>query len=107
MSEMVKALGLALGARKYDKPPIACCPSCHAPLIGTIIWPGAEFYCLDCGGHHSFVAPEEGDPDDAELVERLKQYEAEWDEHVEVEVQGRQLTPASRDWLNERRKEGS
>lgn len=102
MSEMVNAMKLALGARKYDKPPIALCPNCEAPLVGTIIFPGAEFYCLDCGQGCSFVSPIEGDPDDEALKEKLATHEQEWKEHVDVD--GRELTEASREWLKERRR---
>jgi hypothetical protein len=101
MSEMVKALGLALGARKYERP-IACCPDCETPLIGTVLFPGAEFYCLDCGRGCSFVAPVEGDPDSADLTARLEQVEKEWAEHVHTD--GGYLTDASREWLKARRR---
>lgn len=101
MSELANAFKLALGVRKYDKPPIALCPDCEAPLIGTVVLPGAEFYCLDCGHGCSFVSPIEGDPDDKELNEKLAAYEAEWDEHVETDNSG-YLTDAARDWLKDR-----
>jgi hypothetical protein len=105
MSDMVKALGMALGARKYkDKPPIALCPNCEAPLIGTIVFPGAEFYCLDCGAHCSFVAPIEGDPFDEGLTAKLKEFEAEWEEHViEPSRAARKLGDSEREWLKKRR----
>jgi hypothetical protein len=100
MSEMVNALAMALGARKYEKP-IACCPSCEAPLVSTILFAGAEFYCLDCARGCSFVAPIEGDPDDAELAAKLERYEAEWNEHIATDPHGH-LTDEAREWLRER-----
>lgn len=100
MSDMVRAFAMAFGARKYEKP-IACCPSCEAPLIGTTLFPGAEFYCLDCGQGCSFVAPHEGDPDDPELSAKLERYEGEWNEHVTTDSRGN-LTDESREWLKGR-----
>jgi hypothetical protein len=59
MSEMVKALGLAL----HKGPPrVAMCPVCpDEVLVSTFRWSGAEFYCLGCEGHFSFVAPRPAD----------------------------------------------
>lgn len=84
MSESVKALAMALevGSRK-GPPPMACCPHCpgEVPLISTFRWPGAEFYCLDCGGLVSFVGPKAA----VETPELTADYEArlaEWKAHV-------------------------
>jgi hypothetical protein len=83
--------GLDLIGRKRDgRPkPIACCPRCvePTPLIGTIAFYRAEFYCLDCGGHFGFLSPRTGEPT-PELEARLASYEAEWDEHA-----GAKLSP--------------
>lgn len=73
---MVKALALAL----HKGPPrVAMCPTCaDEVLVSTFRWPGAEFYCLACEGHFSFVdpRPEEETP---ELLARIKTAEAEFE----------------------------
>lgn len=77
--------GLDLIERKQDgRPkPIACCPRCIelTPLISTIAFYKAEFYCLDCGGHFGFLSPKTGEPTPA-LNAMLDQYDEEWEEHV-------------------------
>ena len=59
MSEHVKALGMALGSNNPErwggKPPMATCPGCDEPLVGTFDWPGYEFVCVCCGRHLGFV----------------------------------------------------
>jgi hypothetical protein len=51
------------------------------PLIGTMLFPKAEFYCLDCGGHFGFLQPA-GAAWTPELEEQLQALKADWDEHV-------------------------
>ena len=79
MSEMVDALSMVLGA-KETKGKIAGCTSCKAPLIATMKYPGAEFYCLECGNHLSYVSPTPLEPT-PENNKRLEKLEAEWDKH--------------------------
>jgi hypothetical protein len=73
---MVKALALAL----HKGPPrVAMCPVCpDEVLVSTLRWSGAEFFCLGCDGHFSFVdpRPEESTP---ELDERIEKAKAEFD----------------------------
>lgn len=98
MSTTRGALGLAktLDLMGQEKPPIALCPraSCGAPLIGTMVFPRAEFYCLECGGHFGFLDPRKGEPT-PELTARMEALEAEWLEHA-----GRKLCvlPGWFDW---------
>jgi predicted RNA-binding Zn-ribbon protein involved in translation (DUF1610 family) len=83
-SEMLDALAMALDPER-TKSKIAGCTSCKAPLIGTMKYPGAEFYCLECGKHLSYVSPTplESTP---ENNERLAKLEAEWKEHRDDEA---------------------
>lgn len=64
------------------KAPIACCPRDGAPLVSTMAFSKAEFYCLDCGSHLGFLDPRRGDPEDAGLVTRMEAYEAEWKDNA-------------------------
>jgi hypothetical protein len=69
---------------------LAVCPGCGAPLIPTMTFPGAEFYCLECGRKLGMFSPDGVD----ETPERMARYEAlkaEWDEHAE----GKLLIPRS------------
>lgn len=85
MSATDVVTGLDLIGRKRDgRPrPIACCPRCSepTPLIGTIAFYRAEFYCLDCGARVGFLSPRVGEPT-PELQAKLAAYEAEWEEHA-------------------------
>lgn len=62
-----------------DEPPIAGCPSCRTPLISTMVYPGYEFICLECGRKCSFLAPIRLSPT-PENEARLEALQAEWDE---------------------------
>ena len=81
MSEKVKAMELALDAvtrkREGKEPPIATCPSCSEPLIGTFKFPGKEFICVACRRLWGFVepTPAESTP---ELLARLKELKTQW-----------------------------
>lgn len=72
---------------------VACCPRCadKPPLISTMVFPGAEFYCLDCGGHYGFLEPIASHG--PEIEARLVQYQEEWDENV-----GKKLVGPGRFW---------
>jgi hypothetical protein len=61
--------------------PFAGCPNCGAPLISTLDFPGAEFYCLECGRKCGFLSPHplEATP---EVEAQHSALQAEWDEHV-------------------------
>lgn len=61
---------------------VACCPRDGAPLISTMLFPEAEFYCLDCGGRFDFLQPR-GKPETPELLEDMRARETEWNEHVQ------------------------
>lgn len=86
--------GIDLLSRKI--PPMACCPRCEeaTPLIGTIVFYQAEFYCLECGGRFGFLDPRTADPS-PELSAHHARLQAEWDEHAgrRLIVEGR--TPVS------------
>lgn len=79
------ALGLVKGLDLVNRPtpPLGCCPRCKepTPLISTMAFRKAEFYCLECGGHFGFLAPRAFDPT-PELNARYDSLKAEWDEHV-------------------------
>lgn len=61
---------------------IAMCRTCpDTPLISTFHWPGAEFYCLDCGAHLGWLEPC-GAAETPELLARLRALEAEWKENA-------------------------
>lgn len=106
-------LGLSLALRDKSKPaPIASCPRDGAPLIGTCIFSGAEFYCLDCGGKFGFLSPRplESNP---ENDARLKEYEAEWNDNVAGKIlvgyrrdnaseEAMAADKEARDWIRER-----
>lgn len=58
-----KAFELALRVGRGEGPKVAMCPTCpDEVLVSTLRWPGAEFYCLGCKGHFSFVDPRPADP---------------------------------------------
>lgn len=98
MSEMVKALGMALGGndpKKWGgKPPLATCTRCSEPLIPTCHWRRYEFVCVCCGTHLGFVEPTpvEETPENRARYEALQ---AEWDAAKES---GQDLDA----WLRER-----
>lgn len=70
----------------------ACCPSCGSgtPLISTMAFPGAEFYCLDCGDRFGFLSPISGG-DGPEIIAKMAEYQKEWDENVGEKL----ITPRS------------
>lgn len=69
--------------------PLAMCPGCKAPLIGTMHVPKEEFYCLECGRSWGFLQPDKGGSEEDQA--RYQNLQAEWDEHVA----GRLLIPRS------------
>jgi hypothetical protein len=113
MSNLDVAKGLDLIGRKT--PPIACCPRCEldTPLISTMVFSQAEFYCLDCGGHFGFLDPRGAEPT-PELEAKLAELRAEWEEHDgrRLIVEGRQALSekhqadhdATMAWLQERKR---
>lgn len=77
---MVKALDLALRTLRHEGPRVAMCPTCpDEVLVSTFRWSGAEFYCLGCRGHFSFVDPRPADPT-PELDIRIAQAESRFAE---------------------------
>lgn len=74
---LARALEMAL--RPSDQPPpTAVCPSCDEPLIMTMAWRKAEFYCINCGAHSGWLDPKPvvANP---ELQARYDAIKAEWD----------------------------
>jgi hypothetical protein len=59
-------------------PPIAMCPRCVVPLVMTMAWSKAEFYCLDCGAHLGFVSPVPADERER-LLEQVAARKAEFE----------------------------
>ena len=56
---------------------MATCPRCAEPLVSTLAWDKAEFYCLSCGGHFGFLDPV-GAPETPELLARMEAVRAEF-----------------------------
>ena len=83
--EKIKALGLALGTNAPEKwggkPPMATCPNCGEPLIGTFRFRGYEFICVSCKRKWGFVdpVPVVSTP---ELEARYKELKAEWEKKI-------------------------
>ena|SRR5438105_3982592 len=61
--------------------PMAVCPRDGAPLIPTMVFRGAEFYCLDCGARLGYLSPTPAEAT-PELEARYDALKAEWDEHA-------------------------
>lgn len=63
--------------------PMACCPDCEGdvPLISTLHFAYAEFYCLECGGHFGFLDPKAVE-DTPQLKARHLRLRAEFDLHA-------------------------
>ncbi len=78
-------------APRTDDPPTAGCPTCKAPLIATLAFQGAEFYCLECGNTCGWLSPYRLNA--AEVKDRMEALQAEWDEHV-----GGKIMPRSVFW---------
>lgn len=66
-----------------DEPPLAGCPGCKAPLIATMVYPGYEFICLECGRRCAFLSPVRLEPH-AENLEWMARLQAEWDERQDA-----------------------
>ena len=60
---------------------MATCPRDGAPLICTLVFRGAEFYCLECGGRYGFLDPRPAEATGG-LEARYASLQAEWDEHA-------------------------
>lgn len=60
---------------------MATCPRDGAPLIATLVFRKAEFYCLECGARLGFLSPRAAEPT-PELNARYEALQAEWDEHA-------------------------
>ena len=82
MSDEIKAFVMVLAAiarKQQGKPaPMATCPNCREPLIGTLRFRGKEFVCVGCGRLWGFVdpIPTESTP---ELEARYRELKAKWD----------------------------
>lgn len=51
-------IGTALNLRnRKSDPPMACCPRDGEPLISTLEFAGAEFYCVVCRTKYGFLSP--------------------------------------------------
>lgn len=58
--EIVDEINLRTAARLLDNTepaPMACCPRDGEPLIATLEFRGAEFYCQKCGSKLGFLSP--------------------------------------------------
>ena len=67
-----RAIELALRTHRGEGPRVAMCPTCvDEVLVATFRWPGAEFYCLACRGHFSYVDPRPVD-ETPELLARIE-----------------------------------
>lgn len=66
---------------------IAMCPSCNVPLVSTMAWPRAEFYCLDCGRHLGFMSPV-GAEETPELLEDMESRRVEFEENAGSKLVG-------------------
>lgn len=58
---------------------VAMCPHCDEPLVSTMAWDRAEFYCLSCGAHLGFLEPV-GKPETPELLARTEALRLEFRE---------------------------
>lgn len=72
----------------FGDPKLATCPNDGTPLISTIVFSGAEFYCIECGQKFGWLSPRPVEPNEENNAwyERIK---AEWDEHVGNKLLGR------------------
>lgn len=80
MSDMVKALSMAL-RRREGPPPVACCPEDGEPLVMTMAYSGAEFVCQVCKALYGYLDPVEGEPTPERLAraaELKAEFQAEW-----------------------------
>lgn len=50
---------------------VAMCPDCGVPLIGTVLFARAEFFCRTCRGTFGFLEPV-GAPETPELLEVIE-----------------------------------
>lgn len=82
-SDGIKALGMVLDMedrKKTGKPaPMATCPACEEPLVGTIKFPGKEFVCVACRRTWGFIEPRPAEAT-PELKARYKVLKAQWDD---------------------------
>lgn len=56
---------------------VAMCRRCSEPLVATLAWDRAEFYCLTCGARLGFLEPD-GSPETPELLARAESVRAEF-----------------------------
>ncbi len=82
-NELATGLDLIERKRQGRAPPLACCPRCPepTPLIGTIRFYKAEWYCLECGGRFGFLSPRTVE-DTPELKARYEELQREWDDNT-------------------------
>lgn len=70
-----------IGRRREGKPaPMATCYNDDEPLVSTLEFPGAEFYCVICGTKYGFLGPKpaEATPElEARLAELRTRYDQE------------------------------
>lgn len=65
----------------FGEPRMATCPNDGEPLVPTMVFSQAEFYCLECGSRFGFLAPRAAKQTE-ELAARYKVLLAEWEENV-------------------------
>lgn len=85
MSNNVKAFGMALDIIERKKSgklaPMATCPACKEPLIGTIRFPKKEFICVACRRTWGFLDPYPVEAT-SELKARYEELKAIWDAEI-------------------------
>jgi hypothetical protein len=65
--------------REGKPPPIAMCRVCpNEPLVSTMLFRRAEFYCVSCGSHLGYLDPKPAEPT-PELDDRAHAVQQEFD----------------------------
>jgi uncharacterized Zn finger protein (UPF0148 family) len=81
--------------RPVAERPYACCPRDGEPLVSTLEFYKAEFYCVVCGTKYGFLAPVGKAP-----TSELEARHAELRVQYETERAARQVAPMSPDPRN-------
>lgn len=65
---------------KVEEATIPLCPEHRAPLMLTMLFSGAEYYCLEGGCKFGMFGPQLHEPNTPELEEQHASFTAEWRE---------------------------